>query len=79
MRQGQGDPPAQALGGQRALDFIEGIRAHGHQHMRAAQPVFQGQATAGRQHLAIGNADEAVGKQWLDGDVLRQVGEDAQG
>ncbi|MCY1440709.1 hypothetical protein D9M71_569940 [compost metagenome] len=47
--------------------------------MWACQPVFQGHAAAGRQDLAIGNADEAIGKQGLGGDVLRQFGEQAKG
>ncbi|MNE46502.1 hypothetical protein D3C80_1408450 [compost metagenome] len=76
--QGQGNTAAQALGGQRTLDLVEGIGAHGHQHMRACQPVFKGKAAAGGQHLAIGNADEMVGKQGLGKDVLRQLGEQAQ-
>ncbi|MNE64059.1 hypothetical protein D3C80_1594450 [compost metagenome] len=79
MRQRQGNAPLQASGGQRAFDFIVGIRAHGYQHMGPRKPLGQRQAPAGGQHLAVGDAGEAFLEQWLCGDVLRQVGEYAQG
>ncbi|MNP40563.1 hypothetical protein D3C76_1342120 [compost metagenome] len=47
--------------------------------MRPCQPVIQCKATFGRQHLTVGDADEAVLEQCLRGNALRQLGEDAQG